>query len=44
MQLLLPALVSVAVFLIADIESPRAGLIRVSPQNLLILAGSLRPP
>jgi ABC-type proline/glycine betaine transport system permease subunit len=44
LQVLLPALISVAVFLIADIESPRGGLIRVSPQNLLILGQSLRAP
>lgn len=44
MPLLLPAVVSAAIFLIADIESPRGGLIRVQPHNLLILARSLPGP
>jgi hypothetical protein len=35
---ILPVLVSVALFLIADIDSPRFGIIRVSAQNLLSLA------
>jgi hypothetical protein len=34
--------VSVAFFLIADIDSPRRGVILVNPQNLLSLAESLR--
>ena len=38
----LPLVVSVAFFLIADIDSPRGGVIPVSPQNLLALAQSLR--
>jgi len=38
----LPIVVSIACCLIADLESP-GGLIRVQPQNLLILAQSLRP-
>jgi len=38
----LPLVLSVAFFLIADIDSPRRGLIAVTPQNLLILAESLR--
>ena len=41
--LVLPLLVSIEFFLIADIDSPRGGLIRVRPQNLLSLAESLRP-
>jgi hypothetical protein len=41
--LILPLIVSTAFFLIADIESPRGGLIRVSPQNLLCLSQSLHP-
>ena len=41
--LVLPLIVAVAFFLIADIESPRGGLIRVHPQNLLSLAQSLQP-
>ena len=42
--LVLPLVVSISFFLIADIDSPRGGLIRVSPQNLAALAGSLRAP
>ena len=40
--LILPLVVAIAFFLIADIDSPRGGLILVSPQNLLSLAQSLR--
>jgi hypothetical protein len=40
--LILPLVVSISFFLIADIDSPRGGVIRVSPQNLLALAESLR--
>jgi hypothetical protein len=43
LPLILPLLVSIAFFLIADIESPRRGLIRVNPQNLLSLSQSLHP-
>jgi hypothetical protein len=39
--LVLPLFVSFALLLIADIDSPRGGLIRVSPQNLISLADSL---
>jgi hypothetical protein len=39
----LPLVVSVSFFLIADIDSPRAGLIRVRPQNLTSLSQSLHP-
>ncbi len=35
--LLLPAVVGVAFFLIADIDSPRGGVIRITPQNLISL-------
>ena len=35
--------VSISFLLIADIDSPRGGLIRVKPQNLLSLSESLRP-
>jgi len=38
---ILPVLVSVAFFLIADIDSPRFGVIRVSAQNLVSLAEEL---
>ena len=37
----LPLAISVSFFLIADIESPRHGLIRVVPQNLVSLSQSL---
>jgi hypothetical protein len=42
--LVLPVLVSVAFLLIADIDSPRGGVIRVRPQNLDSLAQSLPAP
>ena len=35
-------MVAISFFLIADIDSPRGGVIRVSPQNLISLADSLR--
>jgi hypothetical protein len=40
---IVPVAVSIALFLIADIDSPRAGFITVAPQNLLALAQSIRP-
>ena len=40
--LVLPLVLCIAFFLIADIDSPRRGVIRVSPQNLTSLAESLR--
>jgi hypothetical protein len=39
--LVLPVVLSLAFFFIADIDSPRRGVIRVIPQNLLSLAQSL---
>ncbi len=42
--LVLPLIVAIAFFLIADIDSPRGGVIRVFPQNLHSLAESLRAP
>jgi hypothetical protein len=42
--LVLPLVVSIAFLLIADIDSPRGGLIRVIPQNLLSLSQSLAAP
>jgi hypothetical protein len=39
--LILPVVLSIAFFLIADIDSPRRGAIRVLPQNLISLAQSL---
>jgi hypothetical protein len=38
----LPAVLCVAFFAIADIDSPRRGVIRVQPQNLINLAQSLQ--
>ena len=40
--LILPLLLAIAFMLIADIDSPRGGLIRVSPQNLLSLSEQMR--
>lgn len=40
---ILPIALSVSLFLIADIDSPRHGIILVRPQNLSTLANSLRP-
>jgi hypothetical protein len=40
----LPFLLSIAFFLIADIDSPRRGVIRVRPQNLISLSESLHKP
>jgi hypothetical protein len=37
-----PIIVSLSFFLIADIDSPRGGIIHVYPQNLQSLAQSLR--
>jgi hypothetical protein len=39
---LLPVIISIALFMIADIDSPRGGLIHVRPQNLESLAQSLQ--
>jgi hypothetical protein len=44
LMLILPLVVSITFLLIADIDSPRGGLIRVHPQNLESLAESLRAP
>ena len=40
--LVLPLVVSISFFLIADIDSPRGGVILVHPENLLSLVESLR--
>ena len=40
--LVLPVVASIAIFLIADIDSPRGGIIRVLPQNLITLSQSLK--
>jgi hypothetical protein len=41
--LVLTLVVSISFFLIADIDSPRGGIIRVQPQNLMSLSQSLHP-
>jgi len=41
--LLLPFIVSIAFFSIADIDSPTGGIIRVVPKNLNALVESMRP-
>jgi len=41
--LVLPLVVSVSFSLLADIDSPRSGFIRVVPQNLISLSESLHP-
>ena len=41
LSVLLPLAVSISFLLIADIDSPRRGLIRVHPQNLISLSQSL---
>jgi hypothetical protein len=43
LALVLPLVVSVSFFLIADIDSPRAGVIRVLPQNLIALSQTMKP-
>jgi hypothetical protein len=43
MLLILPVIVAVSFLLIADIDSPRGGIIRINPLNLVSLAESLRP-
>ena len=42
MLLILPIALAISFFLIADIDAPRSGVILVHPQNLEILADSLR--
>jgi hypothetical protein len=44
LSVILPIAVSISFFLIADIDSPRRGVIRVQPQNLYALAESLKGP
>jgi hypothetical protein len=41
--LILPIVVSLSFFLIADLDSPHGGVIRVHPQNLLATAQSINP-
>ena len=40
----LPLIIAIAFFLIADVESPRLGIIRVVPDSLLELSHSLQSP
>jgi len=40
--LIVPLAIAVSFFLVADIDSPQGGLIRVAPHNLMALADSLR--
>ncbi len=42
LYVVLPLTLSISFCLIADIDSPRAGLIRITPQNLLSLSQSLQ--
>jgi len=42
LSIVLPLAVSISFLLIADIDSPRGGVIRIHPQNLYALANSLR--
>jgi hypothetical protein len=42
--LIMPLVLAIAFYLIADIDSPRSGLINVQPQNLLSLTSLFRPP
>jgi len=42
--LILPIVISIALFLISDLDSPRGGIIRVQPQNLLLVAQSMKLP
>jgi hypothetical protein len=42
-SIVLPIIVSIAFFLIADIDSPRGGIIRVSSENLVAVSRTMRP-
>jgi hypothetical protein len=42
LSVVLPLAVSISILLIADIDSPRGGIIRVRPRNLYALAESLK--
>jgi hypothetical protein len=41
--LIVPLVIAISFLLIADIDSPQGGLIRVAPQNLSALSDSLKP-
>ncbi len=40
--MVLPVVLAIAFLLLSDLDSPRGGIIRVAPQNLLALSDSLR--
>ena len=42
--LVVPVTAAVSFFLIADIDSPRGGVVQVQPENLARLAASLSAP
>ena len=42
--MVLPLVVSLSLYLVAEIDSPRTGLIRVVPQNLLSVVDLLKAP
>jgi hypothetical protein len=42
--LILPIVLSVTLFLVADIDSPRIGVIHVAPRELDVVAESMRVP
>jgi hypothetical protein len=44
MLLVLPVIISIPLYLIADMDSPRGGVVRVVPQNLLSLQQSFGSP
>lgn len=41
--MIFPIMVSIAFFLIADIDSPRGGIIRIDPRNLIDLKQNIEP-
>jgi uncharacterized membrane protein len=42
--MVVPLIISLSLFLIAEIDSPRTGFIRVTPQNLLSIVGQIQAP
>jgi len=41
--MIFPFVISVSFFLIADIDSPRGGVIRIEPRNLITLQKVINP-
>jgi hypothetical protein len=41
--LIIPLVIAASFLLIADVDSPQGGIIRIAPQNLMSLADSLKP-